>query len=922
MLQNTELGWIVSGKVPDSTLSESQSLIVVCSTSDLQDQLAKFWELETCRSQSTLSVEESTCEEHFDRTTIRDETGRFIVTLPKKNMILGQLGHSETTAIKRLIGMERRFCGNPELKKMYTEFIQEYLELGHMKEAVEEAKDAVTRYYLPHHAVFKPESTTTKLRVVFDASCPTSTGNSLNDALLVGPVLQDDLTSITLRFRTHRIAVNADIAKMYRMIGVQREDHPLQSIKWRNDISEPIRTFELSTVTYGTSSAPYFATKCLHRLADDGESTHPIASRVIRKDFYVDDMLSGVDTLALGQRMRVVVSDVSRLFDPLGLVGPVIIQAKIFIQDLWKDNSDWDEPLNPEHQAQWQEFRRNLTGLENLTVPRWVGTGGNTKTELHGFCDASNKAYGACFYIRTISETGEVCVRLLTAKSRVAPLDNPKKGNKRLSTPRLELSSALLLAHLFEKITNSIGIETKCFFWTDSTIVKCWLASSPSRWKQFIANRVSEIQHITKCGVWNHVAGLENSADIISRGMIPAQLHYESLWFNGPHWLSSDEHNWPSAPQIDEEDFDPSVLETKSITAALPTRPPNEIFSLKSSYTELLRLTAWIQRFCYNSKTSNRNNRRKGQLTVHELDEALDSLVRVSQLECFQQEVADLSMGKEIRESSKLSPLHPELRKGIICVGGRLRHAQIATRRKHPYILDHQHPFTLLIIAHYHRKLLHGGQQLMISAIRERFWPTSIRNLVRKVIHRCIPCFRAKPKVQDQLMADLPPEKVNLCSPFQRVGVDYCGPFQIAYPQRRSRPVKIFIAVYVCLVTKAVHLELASDLSAKAFIATLKRFSSRRGKPEIIMCDNGTNFVGARRQLEHLRHLFNNQQFQQYVISALLEPNFPTPVAANRVLILPQQQQLHRYNRAHTVQAEENIQQCEAEEDEGLELVA
>ncbi|XP_062557876.1 uncharacterized protein LOC134222728 [Armigeres subalbatus] len=348
--------------------------------------------------------------------------------------------------------------------------------------------------------------------------------------------------------------------------------------------------------------------------------------------------------------------------------------------------------------------------------------------------------------------------------------------------------------------------------------------------------------------------------------MIPAQLQYESLWFNGPHWLSSDEHNWPSAPQIDEEDFDPSVLETKSITAALPTLPPNEIFSLKSSYTELLRLTAWIQRFCYNSKTSNRNNRRKGQLTVHELDEALDSLVRVSQLECFQQEVADLSMDKEIRESSKLSPLHPELRKGIICFGGRLRHAQIATRRKHPYILDHQHPFTLLIIAHYHRKLLHGGQQLMISAIRERFWPTSIRNLVRKVIHRCIPCFRAKPKVQDQLMADLPPERVNPCSPFQRVGVDYCGPFQIAYPQRRSRPVKIFIAVYVCLVTKAVHLELASDLSAQAFIATLKRFSSRRGKPEIIMCDNGTNFVGARRQLEHLRHLFNNQQFQQYVI--------------------------------------------------------
>lgn len=111
------------------------------------------------------------------------------------------------------------------------------------------------------------------------------------------------------------------------------------------------------------------------------------------------------------------------------------------------------------------------------------------------------------------------------------------------------------------------------------------------------------------------------------------------------------------------------------------------------------------------------------------------------------------------------------------------------------------------------------------------------------------------------------PERVTPCTPFQRVGVDYCGPFMITYPYRRCRPVKTFVAVYVCLVSKAIHLELAADLTTNAFLATLKRFTARRGKPQLVMCDNATNFVGARRVLDELRQLFSTQQFQETVVS-------------------------------------------------------
>ncbi|XP_058817082.1 uncharacterized protein LOC131680381 [Topomyia yanbarensis] len=442
-LQNTVFGWIVSGRVPNSTNSEPCSLVHVCSTAEIKEQLTRFWELETGRTASSNSVEETTCEQFFKETTVRDENGRFVVVLPKKEYVISKLGDSMATALKRFMGLERRFAANPDLKTLYSQFIHEYQTLGHMKEVIDDTATGKT-FYSPHHAGLKPDSTTTKLRVVFDGSCRTSTGISLNDGLMVGPVVQEDLLSITLRFRIHRFAIVADIAKMYRMVRVQATDQPLQWILWRDSIEEPIRTFELTTVMYGTASAPYLATKCLQSLAEEREETHPDAAKVLKQDFYVDDMLSGVDDVKDGRKLiqqlvellqsagfllrkwnsnskellqnvpeqlrddrsileldsssstiktlglvwepstdsfrfttptwnsaavitkRIVLSDVSRLFDPLGLVGPVIIQAKIFIQELWKQECSWDEPLLPELQEYWQEYRRNLAGSASL----------------------------------------------------------------------------------------------------------------------------------------------------------------------------------------------------------------------------------------------------------------------------------------------------------------------------------------------------------------------------------------------------------------------------------------------------------------------------------------------------------------------------------------------------------------------------
>ncbi|XP_053692239.1 uncharacterized protein LOC128740701 [Sabethes cyaneus] len=943
-LQNSAFGWIVCGRVLNCT---SHQPVVASACGDRLDNLiTRFWELETCRSTSTLSIEEEACETWFDRTTIRDTRGRFIVTLPKKDHLISRLGDSKNTALKRFLALERRLAGNDKIKQMYIQFVEEYLRMGHMREVTEDKESTAQQYYIPHHCVLKPESSSTKLRVVFDASCSTTSGISLNDALMVGPTVQDDLLSIVMRFRLHRFAIVADIEKMYRMVHVQQRDWQFQRIFWRSNPNEFIRIFELKTVTYGTASAPYLATKCLKRLAELDGGTFPDAAKVLAEDFYVDDMMSGVDSIEEGvqlcaeiQRLlsgggftlrkwssncpavleripedckdertcfelddssatvktlgliweprsdcfkfkvpawnpsdickRVVVSDLARVFDPLGLVSPIIVAAKIFLQSLWQQKVTWDDILATNLQSFWIEFRRSLDRLEDLRVPRWLAFGKDCRSiQLHGFCDASEKAYGACIYLRCTHFDGSVTSRLIAAKSRVAPIEDVKGRKKKLSIPRLELSSALVLAHLHEKVIRSLKLTVRRWFWTDSEIVRYWLASSPSRWQMFVANRVSEIQHSTREGKWNHVPGTENPADVLSRGTVAEQLLENQLWWNGPSWLVQDESTWPMADDVPLTNFDTRFLEENTaISVVANMAPPNEIFSLRSSLMDLVKLTAWLLRFIHNTRQKNHSDRRHGALMFAEREAALIQLVKLAQRERFDQDIKELLRKNQVKSSSRLNSLCPRLLDGVIRVGGRLANAQISAGRKHPIILDKDHPLTTLVMLHYHHKMLHAGQQLLIASVRDRFWPIGVCSLARQTIHRCVTCFRNKPTVHEQLMADLPSERVTPAPPFLRVGVDYCGPFQVVYPNRRAVPVKYYAAIFVCLVTKSVHIETAADLTTAAFLAAFRRFAARRGKPSVVMCDNGCNFVGARRELDELRRVFLAQQSQQTIVS-------------------------------------------------------
>ncbi|XP_014260909.1 uncharacterized protein LOC106673338 [Cimex lectularius] len=350
-------------------------------------------------------------------------------------------------AMKRFFLLEKKLDKNKDLNAAYIDFMEEHVKLKHMEVVKEPYVTDVPTYYMPHHCVHNIHSSTTKYRVVFDASVKTTSGLSLNDALMTGPVIQQDLVSIILRFRSYKYVITADITKMYRQIKISEEDKSLHRIFWRKSPNQPLIEYQLNTVTYGTAPASFLATRCLQQAAREQEDKYASAVRSILQDFYMDDYLTGcndfenlkliqeevikilegaqfslhqwcANELALLDKIpttktetkfipneedisiktlgiwwnpeqdyftfsiflppeqkptkRSILSDTAKVFDPLGLVGPVIVKFKMFLQVLWSLKTEWDEALSTSQLMEWTSFRKDLKFLETLHIPRPV----------------------------------------------------------------------------------------------------------------------------------------------------------------------------------------------------------------------------------------------------------------------------------------------------------------------------------------------------------------------------------------------------------------------------------------------------------------------------------------------------------------------------------------------------------------------
>ncbi|XP_077266386.1 uncharacterized protein LOC143899738 [Temnothorax americanus] len=952
ILQKTHFGWVVSGCTAIDMAGQTPSVNLHLTVSnDLSQELNRFWEVDHNISSHTLTSEERTCKELFLKGLRRNSEGRFIVKLPIKQDMLDKLGNSKDIALRRFKALEARLITQPDMYSEYKKFMQEYIDLGHMREVDESTESTPSQsYYLPHHAVRKETSTTTKFRVVFNASSKTDTGISLNDVLMVGPNQQEDLFSILVRFRTFLIALTADVVKMYRQVLVDPTHTPLQRIFWRKSINELIKIYELLTVTYGTASAAFEAIESMRKLAEEYKERYPVASEILLRDFYVDDLVSGANTIqealtiknqltqllqegkfelrkwasnepslqggtsSVNQKefilaadketetrtlgilwdcnsdtfkfssincpppienptKRSILSRIALIFDPLGLLGPVTLVAKIIMQDLWRLKLNWDESIPLDLNTKWKQYEGELQDLRSISIPRRVITADQpTHLELHGFSDASEVGYGACIYLRSTSASGEHFTNLLCSKSRVAPLKN-------LSLARLELSAALLLAQLYDKITKCLNCKIDFVSLnTDSKIVLAWLQSCSRSWATFVANRVGEIQHLTPIQYWNHVSSEDNPADPLSRGVMPNALPSLKIWWTGPIWLSYDKEQWPQ-PSTSALPEELPEKRSKMIATTLTNTEVLDIFNRYSKFTKLVRVVAYMLRFFENARNLKASNNPVSSLekktrTVkpilpEELNHVIIRLVKLIQAESFPEDIKSLAVRGVVSKGSPILKLNPFIDdSGILRVGGRIKSSFLPYAAKHPMLLPGHHSFSHLIIRHEHEAEFHAGPQATLAAIRQKYWLISARNVIRQIVRKCVTCFRSSPKPASTLMGNLPESRVNIPKKvFDKCGVDYAGPLYYKEGIRRNaKLIKCYIAIFVCFATKAVHIELASSLSSEAFLGVFRRFVSRRGCPSDIFSDNGLNFVGADRELRELADLIKNQAVQQQVI--------------------------------------------------------
>lgn len=578
-----------------------------------------------------------------------------------------------------------------------------------------------------------------------------------------------------------------------------------------------------------------------------------------------------------------VVSRISKLYDPSGLYAPAILPGKIIIQDLWrlKRKIDWKDEVPIDITKRWEAFHADVLNLKDVPIPRWNGFTSSATCQWHVFCDASEYAYGACIYLRVATSDGQVSSRLISSKTRVAPI-------KTQTIPRLELLGAVTATELWQYVTKACNLasNTPVFFWTDSMIVLHWMRKDPRSLKQFVANRVSLIKRSTTTAQWNHVPGVENPADMLSRGVSAARLATSSRWWEGPAWLARDQSEWPP-PAIVQLTYDELRIEQTEAKASFvgtiwtqakpwlkvntADKKSQTLLERASTLHKLIRATAFAFRFI--DLTRNRHQGPMKSLatfedvlpiTVELRQSAIDYWIRTEQKAFFRAEWkalhSQLHSHSPIPSSSLLATLCPFLGSDqIIRVGGRLQNSMLPEQVKHPIIIPDSSRLALLIARDIHiRVARHAGVQLTMTVIRQQYWIPKLRVLVRKIVGQCTSCIRYRKEVANQLMASLPTVRVTPAQPFMFSGVDFAGPFLIRrFPGRPLRShsnveEKVWIAVFVCMVTHAIHLDLTHGLAVEDFMETFARFTARRGACKELWSDNGTTFVGTDNELKRV----------------------------------------------------------------------
>ncbi|KAJ8352164.1 hypothetical protein SKAU_G00236400 [Synaphobranchus kaupii] len=744
----TTLGWVVNGPLRkghdhNSSCTDQKVSVNRISVSGVDSMLLQQYNHDFPEHASEEKYEMSREDVQFIKSvseTIEKVDGHYSIGMPlrKKTVVMP---NNRCVAEQRAASLKKKLSKNSDLHKEYREFMSDLLGKGY---AVEVQGEMLNRndgrvWYIPHHGVIHPQKG--KLRVVFDCAASFQ-GKSLNGELLQGPDLTNSLVGVLTRFQHEHIAIMSDIEAMYHQVQVPEEDSNLLRFLWwpQGDFSQPLHDYKMVVHLFGATSSPSCANFTLRQTAEDGRGTSsPSTVKTVLNNFYVDDCLTstskeqeaitlvkdlitldrakeiknlslnrdelpmeralGVDwciesdsfkfrinVKVMPTTKRGILSVVSSIYDPLGFLSPFILLAKMIVQELCRLKLTWDEDIPEEIANGWYEWLSDLKQFASFSVKRCIkpeGFGPVVSAQLHHFSDASERGYGVVTYLRVVNRNGQVHCSFLLGKSRVTPL-------KPVTVPRLELAAAGVAVKMDKLMKKELQMELEeSVLWTDSTTVLRYIDNDSTRFKTFVANRVSAIRENTRPAQWKYVNTALNPADHASRGMKADSFMKCQSWIEGPDFLAQRESHWPVlsdfSREITEDDAEVKrMVHVNSVKAeSTDTDSLNKLIrhysdwhSLKKAVAWMLKLKELLQKACKARKefqlriqpsashdvkidTVEKQMQRwrsalKGDhLTVKDIMEAETVIIQLSQRQTFCEEVKALQKAKWLNIKKK-----------------------------------------------------------------------------------------------------------------------------------------------------------------------------------------------------------------------------------------------------------------------------
>ena len=617
---------------------------------------------------------------------------------------------------------------------------------------------------------------------------------------------------------------------------------------------------------------------------------------------------------------RNILSTMSSIYDPLGLLAPFILRAKILLQQLCKEKLSWDEDVPAQYRSEWDGWLQEFPLLTDLKVNRCYkpeGFGTPTRVEIHHFADASEQAYGCVSYIRYQNSQEKVHCAFLIAKARVAPV-------KPITIPRLELTAATVAVRVNSMILRELQVPVDgVHYWTDSQTVLRYIHNDKTRFRTFVANRIGVIREGSHVSQWHYVDTSSNPADDASRGMTIKDMLKRHRWFQGPEFLWNNTGEWPhwhnNKESGEPQENDTEVRKSSRQPRTPPAKKQIEANTVKtteckdsqdsdcvtvlmtyySSWTRLKRAVGWwlhLKRILLRRARKQPITEESNFLSIEEINEAKEAIVKYVQQKAYGEEIQNISNDpakntapdpdqseksapQRIHKASSLAHLDPVLSKGILVVGGRLTNAPISDTAKHQWILPKDHHVTELLIRHAHVMCNHQGKNHVMSELRRHYWIVKGGVAVKQILSKCTICRRQLTKTSIQKMADMPASRVKPGDPpFTFTGMDYFGPFEVKVGRSIK---KRYGVIFTCMNSRAVHIEIAECLDTSSCINALRRFVCRRGSVKEITSDNGTNLCAADRELRQAIQELDQEKIHTWAVTKEISWRFNPPTASH-----------------------------------------